>query len=99
MQCHLNGVWINEVPSSLAETPSETTHAIELVNHFDATHLLIILPNLIGITIYFDVYSPSITEYEDEENTKIHLTANEPPWDPSTSEYSEQETHMLDHQG
>ena len=27
----------------------------------------------------------------------IHLTAEELPWDPSTSEYSEKETQMLDH--
>ena len=45
------------------------------------------------------MYSPSITEYEDEDIPKIHLTAEEPPWDPSTSEYSEQETQMLDHWG
>ena len=29
----------------------------------------------------------------------IHLTAELPPWDPSTVEYSERETQMLDHQG
>ena len=32
-------------------------------------------------------------------NWKIHLTAEEPIWDPSTSEYSKRETHMIDHQG
>ena len=31
--------------------------------------------------------------------SKIHLTAEDPPWDPSTSEYSERETQTLDHQG
>ena len=96
MQCHLNGVQINEVPI-LAETPSKTTHAIELVNPFDATHPLIIPLKLSSITSYFDVYSPSIAEYEDEDIPKIHLTVEEPSWDPSTSEYSEQETRMLDH--
>ena len=29
----------------------------------------------------------------------IHLTAEEPPWDPSTNKYSERETKMLGHQG
>ena len=99
MQYHLNGVQINEVPKFLAETPSETTHAIELVNHFDATHLLIIPIKLSSVVSYFDVYSPSITEYENEDIPKIHLTVEEPPWDPSTIEYSERETWMLDHQG
>jgi len=37
MQCLLNGVHISEVPKFLAETPSETTHAIELVDPFEAT--------------------------------------------------------------
>ena len=67
MQCHLNGVHINDVPKFLAETPSETTHAIELVNPFDATHSLIILLQLSSVTSYFDVYSPSVTDNEGED--------------------------------
>ena len=78
----------------LAETPSERTYMIELVNPFNVAHLSI---QLSGITIYFDVLSPSIAEYENEDILKIHLTTEEPPWDPSTSEYSERETQMLDH--
>ena len=53
MQCCLNGVQINEVPKFLAKTQSETTHAIELVNPFDAAHPLIILLKLSHITHYF----------------------------------------------
>ena len=53
MQCCLNGVRISEVPKFLAESPSETTHAIELVHPFDATHLLIILLQLSRVTSYF----------------------------------------------
>ena len=56
-----------------------------------------ILLKLSSITSYFDVYSSSIAEYEDEKIPKIHLIVEEAPWDPSTSEYSEQETGMLDH--
>ena len=97
MQYHLNGVQINEVPKILLETPSETTHALELVNLFDAALLLIILLQLSGVTSYFDVSSPSITEYESEHIPKIHLTVEELHWDPSTCEYSERETRMLDH--
>ena len=92
MQCRLNGVHISEVPKFFSETPSETTHAIELVDPFDTTHLLIILLQLSGISSYFYVYSPSIADYENEDIPKIHLTAEEPPWDSSTSEYSERVT-------
>ena len=85
MQCCLNGVHISEVPKFLAETPSETTHTIELVYSFDAIHSLIILLQLSSATSYFDVYSPSIADYQDEDIPKIHPTAEEPPWVPSTS--------------
>ena len=82
MQCHLNGVLISKVPKFLAETPSETTHAVELVVPFDITHPLIIQLQLSGITSFFDVYSPSVEEYENDDILKIHLTAEGPSWDP-----------------
>ena len=97
MQCCLNGVYIGKISKFLAETPSETTNAIELVHPFDATHPLIIPLPLSSVPSYFDVYSPSIADYENKDIPKIHLTAEESPWDPSTSEYSERETQMLDH--
>ena len=81
------------------QSPSETTHAIELVDPFDSAHPLIILLKLSSVTSYFDVYSPGIVEYEHDNIPKIHLTVEEPPWDQSTSEYAEQETQMLHHQG
>ena len=84
MQCRLNCVHISEVPKFLAETLNETTHAIELVDPFNAAHPLIILLQLSGVTSYFDVYSPSIADYENEDILKIHLTMEEPPLDQST---------------
>ena len=48
--------------------------------------LYIILLQLQVFISSFDVYSPSITEYDNEEITKIHLTAEEPPLEPSTKE-------------
>ena len=99
MQCHLNDVQISEVPKVLAESPMVTMHAIELTDPFDAALLLIIPLQLSNLTSYFDVYSLSRAKYENEDIPKIHLTAEEPSWDPSTNEYSERETHMLDHQG
>ena len=72
IQCQLNGVQIKKGPKFLAEIPSETTHAIELFNPFDASH------PLSGVTSYFDVCSLSVTEYENGDIPKIHLTADEP---------------------
>ena len=97
MQCHLNGVQISEVFKFLAENPSGTIHAIELIDPFITAHLLIILLQLSGVTSYFNVFSPSVAKYENDDIPKIHLTVEEPPWHPSTSEHSEGETQMLDH--
>ena len=72
-------VCISVVNKFLAETPSVTTHATELVNTFDAAHLLIILLWLIDVTSYFDVYSPSVAHYEIKDIPMIQLTAEEPP--------------------
>ena len=85
MQCHLNGVQISEVPKFLAENPSKTNHAIELVDTFYATQPLIIPLQLSWVTSFFDVYSLSVAKYENKDITKIHLTAEEPPLDPSTN--------------
>ena len=63
-----------------------TTHAIELIDPIHAAHSLITPFQLSGVTHSFDVHSPSIAEYENEKISKIHFTAEEPPWDPSTNE-------------
>ena len=81
MQCHVNGVQISEVHKFLAENPSETTNAIELVKPFVASHPMIIPPQLSKVISYFDVYYPSVAEYENDDIQKINLTAEEPPWD------------------
>ena len=85
LQCHLNGVHISEALKYFAESPSETMHAIGLVDPFDITHLLIILLQISGATSYFDVYFPSIAKYESKDIPKIYLPAEEPPWDPLTN--------------
>ena len=55
MQCCMNCVLIYEVPKFLAPNPSETTHAIQLVNPFDATHPIINPLKLNGVTSYCEV--------------------------------------------
>ena len=99
MQFHLNGLHISEVSKFSTESPSVTTHALELTDLFNAVHPLIIPLQLSQAISYFDVYSISIAEYENEDILKIHLIDKEPPWDPSTKEYSEREICTLDHQG
>ena len=74
MKCQLNSVHISEVPKSLAESPSENIHTIELIDPSNAAHLLIIPLQLSSVTSYFDVYSLSITKYENKDIPMIHVT-------------------------
>ena len=74
----LSGMHISKVPKFLAESPSLASHAIQLADSFDAAHSLIISPQFSSVTSYFDVYSPRITENENEDIPKIHLTVEGP---------------------
>ena len=67
-----------------------------MIDLIDAAHLFIIPLQSNIATSYFNMYCPSIREYESEEILKIHLTAEELPQDPPAEEYSECETHMTD---
>ena len=53
------------------------THAIQFLDSFDAVHPLIILLQLSSVMSYFDLYSPSTAEHENEVSPKIHLTAED----------------------
>ena len=73
IQYLLNDVHISEVSKFQL-----TTYAIHLLDPFDTTYPLIIPLQLCSVTSYFDVYSPSIVEYENKDIPKIHITAEEP---------------------
>ena len=76
-----------------------TNHALQLTEFFDAVHLLFVLLQFSSVTSYFDVYSLSIAEYENEMIAKILLTAEEPLQDLSKKVFLEREIYMLYHQG
>ena len=59
MQCHMNGGLINEIPKFLTPIHSETMHAIQLKNFFDATYPIIIPFKLNGVISYFKVRTPT----------------------------------------
>ena len=61
MLCHLNSMHISEVPKFLAESPSMTTHAIELTVIFNVVQPLIIHLQLGGVTHYFDLCFSSVS--------------------------------------
>ena len=77
MQCCLNGVHTSEVPKFLAESPSVTTHAVQLLDPFNAAHSLIVPLQVSSVSSYFDVYSIRIADNENENIPKIFLTSEE----------------------
>ena len=79
MQCHKNGVLINEVPKFLAPVSSETTHAIQLENSINATYQIIFPLMLNRVTSYFKVRTTSWEEYENQNILKIELMAESLP--------------------
>ena len=79
MKCYMNGVVIHKVPTLLAPVPTETTHAIQIMNPFDVTHPMTIPLKATGVTSYFDVRKSTQEEYEDLIILKIELTMEAQP--------------------
>ena len=90
IQCCMNGVLIDEVPKFLASIPSDTMHYIQIVNHFNAAHSIIIPLKLNGVTSYFDVKKPTWEDHEYQNILKIELVVKAPPYDQSRPEFSRQ---------
>ena len=82
---------ISEAPKFL-ETPNETPHAVKLVDPFEAAHPLIICTSYVVLPVSL-MYSP-----QELQDMKIKISQRF-TWDPSTTQYSEQKTQMLDHPG
>ena len=70
----MKDVLIDEVPKFLALIPSETMHAIQIENLFDATHSIVIPLKLNRVASSFKVRIPTGEEYEDQNILKIKLT-------------------------
>ena len=96
MQCCMNGVIIDEVAKFLAPISSETMDAIQLDYSFDDIHPIIIPLKSNTVTRYFEVNTPTQEEYIDQ-NIKIEIMMNAPPWDPSSPEFTMQEESMFNY--
>ena len=95
MQCHMNGVVIDEVPKFLTCVPNETMHAIWILNSLNATQLITIPFKITRATSYFDVRKSTWEEYEDQDNHKIEIMTASLLQDPSSPEFSMHEQSML----
>ena len=97
MQCHVNGVLIDEVPKLLAPIPSKTMHVTQFVNPFDAICPIIIPLKVNRVTSCFEVRTPNCEEYKNQNIFKIESTAEAQTWYLSSPECSRQEQSMFNY--
>jgi hypothetical protein len=84
MQCQVNGVVVNDTPKIFVEHPTDQSHAIVVKDLLDSENTLIIPLELNGVTSRFLVRTPTLQEFEDDDNPQIIMTGESPEWDPHT---------------
>lgn len=96
MQLRDNGILVNDEPKYLMANAEENHHAITIQNHVMEDGEVFRIPlSLHGVTSYFTTRKPSKEEFESTpDELCIDLTAESPPWDPTTTRFSEQESAM-----
>ena len=86
------GLFLDETPKCHAPSPSVTNHLI-----IDSDTGMHIHMELNGIFLYFLTCQLTLDEMEYwERYPVVYLTPDSDRWDPNSSDYSEQETAMLD---
>jgi hypothetical protein len=99
MQCRVNGVVVNDTPKIFVKDPTNKSHAIVVLDPIDPGNELIIPLELNGVTSRFSVRTPSLQEFENDDNPRIDMTGEAPDWDPHNSDWSQQEASMTDLRG
>ena len=89
------GLFVDETPKCQLKAPTVTNHSI--IDSDSGMHIHL---DLNGIFSYFPTRQLTIDEMEYWESYNIvYLTPDADRWNPNTSDYSEQETAMLDADG
>ena len=83
MQCHVNGVVINDTPKFCVHNPDDLAHAIEVDDSMDPDATLYIPLLLRGVISCFNVRCPSTDKFEDEDIPKIVMMYQFPKGDPA----------------
>ena len=99
MQCQVNGVVVNDTPKIFVEHPTDQSHAIVVKDLMDPENTLVVPLELSGVTSRFSVRTPTLQEFEDDDNPWIIMTGESPEWDPHTSDWSQQEASMTNLRG
>jgi hypothetical protein len=72
MQCRVNDVIVNNLPKFLAADPTDQTHALTLTDPNIPLQPVIILLNLRGVTLLFNVRSMTIDEFNSHDYLRLH---------------------------
>ena len=99
IQCCMNGISVNRVPEFLADNPDYSKNVLLVDEPLDNEVPLITPLYLISVAIYYPVINPIIHESNDDPITHTHVTAEEPLWDPWSSEYYKQKEGMMNFRG
>lgn len=99
MQLRDNDIFVNDEPKSMALTPTNDHHCINIPEGGDSEGLKIPL-SLHGVTSYFVTRKPTRQEYENSElDLCIKMTYEAPEWDPSDERFAKAEQAMADNDG
>ena len=78
MQCRVNGVVENDTPKIFVEHPTDQSHAIVVNDLMDSENTLVIPLELSGVTSRLSVRTPTLQEFEDDNNPRIIMTGESP---------------------
>jgi hypothetical protein len=99
MQLRDNDLSVNDEPKSMALTPTDDHHCVNIPRNGDADGLKIPL-SLHGVTSYFTTRKPTRQEYEQSDlDLRIDMTYESPEWDPSDERFAKAEQAMANDDG
>ncbi len=99
MQCHVNGVIINDTPKMCVPNPDNSTHSIKVANPLDPDATLHTPLILRGVTICFSVRKPSMAKFADDDIPKLNMTYESPEWDSGDPDWATQEASTMNSMG
>ncbi len=99
MQCHVNDVIVNNLPTFLAADPTDQTHALTLTGPNNPLQPVILPLILRGGTSLLNVRTVTIDEFNSHDHLRLHLTSETLTWYPTTDLYEQQEHAMMDYSG
>lgn len=98
MQLRANDIRVNEEPKSMTPIPTDDHHSLQFFSTTTNELILRIPLRLAGVFSYFPTRKPTPGEYENCPN-HLTLTAEDPPWDPHSPDFDEDEMALLDSKG